>query len=556
VLLAIRGTRNAGALFCCVTKSPNPTIFRKIALMAPKIARRCEYCDEKHCNGASGCAWNAASARRLQDKTKEFKWAQFAMRDWGEATCGTGSNAIVTDENCRRAMDAYQTVCHHEPSGSLTVASFDGPAGCHVQIGDDGKGGSKMSWQFNTNLGGNGIGERHPVCLEPTTASEVTCVPLSKDAYSGKGGSKCAVVEGHPTDGSFKDDGWEEKREERKGGRRRRGDDDNPNEDGFYGCTVGGWFGDAQDEFWNDYRFLRAYRAFWGVMLVLYVIGFFVIGHFVAPSQIFSSSIMCAYHHAPVPVVSQHPIETQTDLIVHCTVAGTVSPTCEFGALRSGVHASRGPCSHSTRYPARSQASASEVSRPCTAACASSTAAAAMSRSAWGCGRATVRAHQGRLSALSVLLCKYVFYGAFVWARRALHIQKRRFPARAGLRRHMQIPGGFGQDCLIHCCAHSCAMCQEMRELELAANGSRTPVDRVHNVEVAARSQRDFNPMMPAAGLASAAAAVPTVRLVTVTCPPGCSPGRVISDCHFAVQLNQFIPSFQSYPVHLAVCLK
>jgi predicted DsbA family dithiol-disulfide isomerase len=37
----------------------------------------------------------------------------------------------------------------------------------------------------------------------------------------------------------------------------------------------------------------------------------------------------------------------------------------------------------------------------------------------------------GRLSALSVFLCKSVFYGAFVWSRRALNRPKRRFPARA-----------------------------------------------------------------------------------------------------------------------------
>ena len=42
-----------------------------------------------------------------------------------------------------------------------------------------------------------------------------------------------------------------------------------------------------------------------------------------------------------------------------------------------------------------------------------------------------VRAAQGRLSALSVFLCKSVLYGAIVWARRALNSQKRRFPARA-----------------------------------------------------------------------------------------------------------------------------
>jgi hypothetical protein len=38
---------------------------------------------------------------------------------------------------------------------------------------------------------------------------------------------------------------------------------------------------------------------------------------------------------------------------------------------------------------------------------------------------------RGRLSALSVFLFKSVLYGAFVWARRALNRQKRRFPARA-----------------------------------------------------------------------------------------------------------------------------
>ena len=37
----------------------------------------------------------------------------------------------------------------------------------------------------------------------------------------------------------------------------------------------------------------------------------------------------------------------------------------------------------------------------------------------------------GRLSAISVFRCKPVFYGAFVWARRALDSQKRRFPAGA-----------------------------------------------------------------------------------------------------------------------------
>jgi hypothetical protein len=43
----------------------------------------------------------------------------------------------------------------------------------------------------------------------------------------------------------------------------------------------------------------------------------------------------------------------------------------------------------------------------------------------------TVRAVPGRLSAISVFPCKSFLFGDFVWARRALNSQKRRFPARA-----------------------------------------------------------------------------------------------------------------------------
>ena len=46
----------------------------------------------------------------------------------------------------------------------------------------------------------------------------------------------------------------------------------------------------------------------------------------------------------------------------------------------------------------------------------------------------------GRLSALLVFLCRSGFYGAFVWARRALNRQKRRFPARAGSARCLGPP--------------------------------------------------------------------------------------------------------------------
>jgi hypothetical protein len=45
----------------------------------------------------------------------------------------------------------------------------------------------------------------------------------------------------------------------------------------------------------------------------------------------------------------------------------------------------------------------------------------------------SVRAVPGRVSAISVFLCKSVLYGAFVWAHRALNSQKRRFSVRAVL---------------------------------------------------------------------------------------------------------------------------
>ena len=52
----------------------------------------------------------------------------------------------------------------------------------------------------------------------------------------------------------------------------------------------------------------------------------------------------------------------------------------------------------------------------------------------------TVRAHPGRSSARSVSHSEYVLYGAFVWARRALKRQKRRFPAPPCRRRRSPKP--------------------------------------------------------------------------------------------------------------------
>jgi hypothetical protein len=59
-------------------------------------------------------------------------------------------------------------------------------------------------------------------------------------------------------------------------------------------------------------------------------------------------------------------------------------------------------------------------------------------------GTSSVRAARGRLSALGVFLCKSVFYGVFVWARRALNRRKWRFPARAEKDYHSVCGTGHG----------------------------------------------------------------------------------------------------------------
>jgi hypothetical protein len=57
---------------------------------------------------------------------------------------------------------------------------------------------------------------------------------------------------------------------------------------------------------------------------------------------------------------------------------------------------------------------------------------------------------RGWLSALSVFLCKSVLYGAFVWARRALNNQKRRFPARADKKIVADMSGLEGKYKFVH----------------------------------------------------------------------------------------------------------
>jgi hypothetical protein len=53
---------------------------------------------------------------------------------------------------------------------------------------------------------------------------------------------------------------------------------------------------------------------------------------------------------------------------------------------------------------------------------------------------ASVRAAQGRLSGLSVFLCKSVLYEAFVWARGALNRPKRRFSPPPGSHQVLLVP--------------------------------------------------------------------------------------------------------------------
>ena len=62
---------------------------------------------------------------------------------------------------------------------------------------------------------------------------------------------------------------------------------------------------------------------------------------------------------------------------------------------------------------------------------------------------AAVRARRGWLSALRVLLCKSVFYGVLVWARRALNVKKRHFPARAVARSALVADPGRGVEAAV-----------------------------------------------------------------------------------------------------------
>jgi hypothetical protein len=57
--------------------------------------------------------------------------------------------------------------------------------------------------------------------------------------------------------------------------------------------------------------------------------------------------------------------------------------------------------------------------------------------------------HPGRLKALSVFLCKSGLYGAFVWARKALNSQKRRFPARAAAGEGSVVEVGVGINSIV-----------------------------------------------------------------------------------------------------------
>jgi hypothetical protein len=63
----------------------------------------------------------------------------------------------------------------------------------------------------------------------------------------------------------------------------------------------------------------------------------------------------------------------------------------------------------------------------------------ARKREAWKAKQLRCPGRPGRLSALSVSLYKSGLYGVFVWARRVLNSQKRRFPARAGEQAQRQV---------------------------------------------------------------------------------------------------------------------
>jgi hypothetical protein len=95
-------------------------------------------------------------------------------------------------------------------------------------------------------------------------------------------------------------------------------------------------------------------------------------------------------------------------------------------AARNGAHFAAGSPFALVRLIARSKVPHGFVSRS-----ARAVVLAGAGMMALGVWMTYCPGRQGRLSALSVFLCKPVLYGAFVWAHRALNHQKWRFPARA-----------------------------------------------------------------------------------------------------------------------------
>ena len=91
----------------------------------------------------------------------------------------------------------------------------------------------------------------------------------------------------------------------------------------------------------------------------------------------------------------------------------------------------------------------------------------------------------GRLSALSVFLCKSVFHGAFVWPRGALNRRKRRFPApRAAT-------------CLVHYLRSQMVTSPRFTILKVSGPGSRSSSSSRRGGEVRRCSEGSKTPLTP-----------------------------------------------------------
>ena len=106
--------------------------------------------------GASG--GNAQCSYYCEDQGAGFGDFHIDEERNGEWTCRNEGDALLSYDACVRAAEAWARHCD-EPTPGVSHEHWDGPRGCHVQVGRGG-----MDWQYNRNFEGGGSPDHTPVC--------------------------------------------------------------------------------------------------------------------------------------------------------------------------------------------------------------------------------------------------------------------------------------------------------------------------------------------------------------------------------------------------------